>query len=96
MLISIKFFQKDTVSKFFFSQKDTVSNCVTLWSRHLAGHLLIDGGLSIKPKNWQEDFRDLFEEQPYSGVRPQLEDYLKSHQNLARIPKINPFESNSS
>ena len=59
-------------------------------------HILEDGGLSIKPENGQEDFRDLFEEQSYSGVRPQLEDYLKSHQNLARISKINSCESNSS
>ena len=62
----------------------SVSNCGH--SRHLAGHLLIDGGLSIKPENGQEDFRDLFEEQSYSGVGPQLEDYLKSHQDLRLIP----------
>ena len=62
----------------------SVSNCGH--SRHLAGHLLIDGSLSIKPKHGQEDFRDLFEEQSYSGVGPQLEDYLKSHQDLRLIP----------
>ena len=67
------------------------------WSRHLAGHLLIDCSLSIKPENWQEDFRDLFEEQPYSGVGPQLQDYLKPHQNLvakfsllAKSPLLTP------
>ena len=51
---------------------------------HLACHLLINGRLCIKPKDRQENFWEFFKEKPDVGVRAQLDDYLQSHQHLAR------------
>ena len=51
---------------------------------HLACHLLINGRLCIKPEDWQENFWEFFKEKPDVGVRAQLDDYLQSHQHLAR------------